>query len=85
MRPIKKSYHTTKYEQKFEHDFEAISEEDKAKSDEKHPTNFYIGKNTVAKWKTSTSNIQVRIHSHNNIKLLPGTKGNSRNATTEIQ
>lgn len=30
-------------------------------------------------------NLQIRVRSHNIIKLLPGTKGDARNAATEIE
>nr|CAI5855796.1 unnamed protein product [Callosobruchus analis] len=51
---------------------------------EPNSTTFYLGKDKSSKWRKSRDNLQVRVRSHNIIKLLPEPKRNARNAISEI-
>nr|CAI5837897.1 unnamed protein product [Callosobruchus analis] len=54
-------------------------------SGEYSSSHFYLGKDKVSKRKKDRPNLQVRVRSHNIIKLFPGTKGQARGVTTEIE
>ncbi|XP_053956251.1 piggyBac transposable element-derived protein 4-like [Anastrepha ludens] len=75
------SDHETESELEGSSDDEILSDD----SGESHPQNFYLGNDNITKRKKTRPNLQVRIRSHNIIKLLPGTNGNSRNVETEIE
>ncbi|XP_053966191.1 uncharacterized protein LOC128868301 [Anastrepha ludens] len=64
------SDHETESELEGSSDDEILSDDSGAS----HPQNFYLGKDNATKWKKTRPNLQVRIRSHNLIKLLPGTK-----------
>ncbi|KAK4885047.1 hypothetical protein RN001_001318 [Aquatica leii] len=77
---IQKSDHDTESELEVS-DQEALSDD----SREAPLSNFYIGKDKVTKWKKTKPNRQVRVRSHNIVKLSSGTKGRPRDVATEIE
>ncbi|VEN40135.1 unnamed protein product [Callosobruchus maculatus] len=51
---------------------------------EPNSNTFYLGKDKTTKWRKSRANLQVRVRSHNIMKLFPGLKRNARDAVSEI-
>ncbi|CAH2006447.1 unnamed protein product [Acanthoscelides obtectus] len=82
---VEKSDHQSESEQDISSDEDqGIPDQDTAAVEENKCGGYYLGKDKITKWKKSRSNLQVRVRSHNIIKLLPGPKGSARDAVSEI-